>query len=333
MRAGFTDILVQMGGFAGTDLASAVSKAGGLGQIGATNDMDELETWLAQVDGTMDRHNGLLPIGVGFLPFITKIDPALQILKKYKPAVVWLFATKELEDYATWADRVRSVLPNSQIWIQVGSVEAALSVAESSKPDVICVQGADAGGHGFEKGAGIISLLPEISDALADKGHSIHLVAAGGISDGRSAAAAFALGAEGVVMGTRFIAAPETRVHPIYQQALLKARDGGQTTTRSKLFDELRGPNMWPGRYDGRSIVMESFDDHVKGVEIGEIRRLHAEALKADDAGFGQDGKGRAAIWAGTGLGLVNKVQPAAEIVEEVRSAAVKALEVAKARL
>lgn len=322
-----------MGGFAGAELSSAVSKAGGLGMIGAVDDMVALETRLKQADELLDRHRGLLPIGVGILTFISKIDDAVAVLEKHKPAVVWLFASVELDDYATWAGRIRSALPDSQLWIQVGSVEAALYVAKTAKPDTMSVQGADAGGHGFEKGAGIISLLPEISDALAEAGHGTHLVAAGGISDGRSAAAAFALGAEGVVMGTRFLAAPETQIHPIYQKALLAASDGGQTTTRSKLFDNLRGPNMWPVRYDGRSIVMESFDDHVKGVDIDEIRRLHAEALKAEDAGFGQDGKGRTAMWAGTGVGFVKKIQPAAEIVEEVRSAAVKALEAAKAKL
>lgn len=322
-----------MGGFAGAELSSAVSKAGGLGQIGATNDMQELETRLAKVDQTLDRANDLLPIGVGILVFLTKIDEAIQILKKYKPAVVWLFAAKELDDYATWSARVRSSLPKSQVWIQVGSVEAALSVAKASKPDVLCVQGADAGGHGFEKGAGVISLVPEISDALSASGHDIRLVAAGGIADGRSVAAALALGAEGVVIGTRFLSAPETHVHSIYQKALIAASDGGQSTTRSKLFDNLRGPNIWPGAYDGRSLVMESFDDHTGGMDIEEIRRLHNEAVNSENAGFGLDGKGRAAMWAGTGVGFLKKVQPAADIVEEVRSSALKALEYAKARL
>lgn len=190
------------------------------------------------------------------------------------------------------------------IWIQVGSVEAALTVARSVHPAVICVQGSDAGGHGFEKGAGIISLLPEIADSLAENGFSdIHLVAAGGIVDGRAAAAAFALGAEGVVMGTRFLAALETNMHPSYRQAILAATDGSQSTTRCKLFDELKGPNIWPEAYDGRGIVMESWTDHRSGVDIDEIRTRHADAVKLENAGFGSNGKGRAAMWAGTGVG------------------------------
>lgn len=179
-----------------------------------------------------------------------------------------------------------------------------MTVARSVKPAVLCVQGSDAGGHGFEKGAGIISLLPEIADTLAENGISnIHLVAAGGIVDGRGAAAAFALGAEGVVLGTRFLAASETKVHPSYREAILAAGDGSQSTTRCKLFDELKGPNIWPEAYDGRGIVMESWADHLEGVDIDEIRSRHAEAVKLDNAGFGSNGKGRAAMWAGTGVG------------------------------
>ena len=323
-----------MGGFAGADLAIAVTRAGGLGLIGAVYDMKELDDNLTKVNQALDRHNGLLPVGVGVLPFVTKIDEAMPRPEKHKPAVIWLFAAKELSDYATWADRARTASPNSQVWVQVGSVDAALKVAASAQPSVICVQGLDAGGHGFEKGAGITSLLPEISDALEQAGHgNIALVAAGGIAEGRGAAAALALGAEGVVMGTRFLSAPETTMHAGYRAAVLAASDGGQSTVRCKLFDELRGPNIWPGAYDGRGLVTESFSDHVKGAKIDEIRRLYAEAIKAEDAGFGQGGKGRATVWAGTGVGLVTRVQPAAEIVEEVRSVAIVALKKAGSRL
>ena len=322
-----------MAGFAGADLAIAVSRAGGLGQIGPVIDMKELDDSLSKVDKALDHHNGVLPVGVGLLLFITKIDEALPVLEKHKPAVVWLFAAKELDDYAAWARRVRAATPTSQVWIQLGSVAAALRVAASAKPDVICVQGLDAGGHGFEKGAGIISLLPEVSDALEQAAYRIPLVAAGGIADGRGTAAALALGAEGVVMGTRFLSAPETQMHPGYRAAILAASDGGQNTTRCKLFDELRGPNIWPEAYDGRGIVTESFTDHVKGVRIDDIRKLHAEAVQAEDAGFGEGGKGRATVWAGTGVGLVKQLQPAAGIVEEVRNAVSTSLKVAESRL
>ena len=102
---------------------------------------------------------------------------------------------------------------------------------------------------------------------------------------------------------------------------------------RAKLFDELRGPNIWPLPYDGRSIVTESFMEHTSGTTIEDIRKLHAEAIKAEDGGYGLDGKGRTAMWAGTGVGLVKKEQPAAEIVEEVRRDVIAALEGTRSRL
>ena len=114
---------------------------------------------------------------------------------------------------------------------------------------------------------------------------------------------------------------------------MLRASDGGQETVKSMLFDELRGPSIWPEGYDGRGLVNASSGDYDKGVGIEEVRRLFAEASQEEDGGFGAGGKGRAAMWAGTGVGLVNKEQSAAEIVEEVRDGVKKALDDAKVRL
>ena len=178
-----------MGGFAGADLAIAVSKAGGLGQIGAVLDMEDLAAQLIKCSEQLERIDELLPVGVGLLPFISKIDQAMPVLERYKPAVLWLFAAKDFDDYAHWASRIRELSPRTMVWVQVGSVEAAVTVAKTVKPDALCIQGIDAGGHGFEKGAGIISLLPEVSDTLEKEGFGqIPLVTAGGIVDGRGAA-------------------------------------------------------------------------------------------------------------------------------------------------
>jgi nitronate monooxygenase len=328
-----------MGGFANSALATAVTQAKGFGFIGAVFDMVALATELEKTSKTLlgtevPESNSTLPVGVGFLPFAAKLDDAAPVITKFRPAAVWLFAAHELEDYATWAQRIREVSPQTKIWIQIGSVAGALHVAGIVKPDVIVMQGLDAGGHGWEKGAGVISLLPEAADALAENGFGhISLLAAGGIVDGRAVAAALALGAEGVVMGTRFLSASETTVpHKGYREAVLATKDGGQNTVRAKIFDELRGPNIWPVLFDGRGIVTDSYTDHVKGVNIEEIRRLHAEAVKADHAGFGPQSK-RTTVWAGTGIGLVKKVEGAREIVEGVREGAWAAMERAQARL
>jgi nitronate monooxygenase len=314
-----------MAGFAGGALASAVTIAGGLGMIGGLSNMDDARKELCIASETFASHPALssstvLPVGVGFLPFVLKLEDVLPVIEEFKPAVVWLFAAKELDHYAEWAAATRKISPESKIWIQVGSVAAALQVAKTAKPDVLCLQGADAGGHGFERGAGIVSLVPEASDTLArEKFSHISLVASGGIADGRGIAAALTLGAQGVVMGTRFLASKEVIVHPKYRAAVLEASDGGQVTTRSKLFDQLRGPNLWPELYDGRSLVIKSHDDFVNGVSLEDIQKLHNEAIVGGDKGFDTGLQGRAAIWAGTGVGLVNKVEGAGEIVKTVR--------------
>ncbi|KAH6638640.1 hypothetical protein BKA67DRAFT_589035 [Truncatella angustata] len=312
-----------MGDFAGPELAAAVSGAGGLGMIGAMLDPIVLGEQLEQASGLLDgaraNSNGNLQIGVGLLLFALtkKRSEMIQVLAKYKPAVVWLFAETQLSDYSTWASEIRESLPGSQIWIQTGSVVGALEIARGAKPDVLVMQGTDAGGHGWERGAGIVSLVPETKDSLAREGLDVAVVASGGIVDGRGAAAAFALGAEAVVMGTRFLASREVTIHPKYQQQILEARDGGQQTVRAKVFDELRGPNIWPGAYNGRALLSRSFEDHSSGVDQGEIRARHAEALAQADKGWGDSR--RAVVWSGTGVGLVNEVLPAAEIVRQVR--------------
>lgn len=74
------------------------------------------------------------------------------MIGKYRPAVVWLFAAKQVDDYPTWAQRVREASPGTIVWVQVGSVKDA--VARKAKTDVLVTQGSDAGGYGLAKSAG-----------------------------------------------------------------------------------------------------------------------------------------------------------------------------------
>jgi len=264
-------------------------------------------------------NNGTMPLGVGLLPFVTDLDQALGIVSDFRPAIVWIFVTHEFADFGIWATRIRATSPHSKIWVQVGTVSMAVEVAQICAPDALIIQGSDAGGHGFKRGASIISLLPEAIDVLRANGFgAIPLIAAGGIVDGRGAAAALALGAAGIVMGTRFLAAPETDVPPSYREAVLRAKDGAVSTIRSEIFDNLVFDTMWPDLYNGRALVSESYHDDQAGVDIEKIRKLHREAAAKDDNGFG----GRTATWAGAGVGLVNEVKGAADIVKEVRDGA-----------
>jgi len=325
-----------MGGFALHNLACTVSQAGGLGFIGSVSDMHTLSEELHFARQKLAASNinttseSQLPIGIGFLLFIADLEAAAILVEQYKPVALWLFAAKSNTDYMTWTERMREVSEKTEIWIQTGSVTSALEIAQSSRPDVLVLQGHDAGGHGYEKGASIISLIPETVTALQEAGmrNQIKVIASGGIADGRGVAAALALGAEGVVMGTRFLASEEVVLPaPAYGVAILEAHDGGQNTVRDKVFDHLKGPNPWPVEYDGRSIIVDTYLDHRGGISIDEIRRLYKQAEGSAEKGFGSiKGQGRAAIWAGTGVGLVKREQSARDIVEEVREQAQRVL-------
>lgn len=176
------------------------------------------------------------------------------------------------------------------------------------------------------KGASLISLLPEISDKIdeinrvSNSIRKIGLVAAGGISDSRGVHAALALGAEGCVLGTRFLASSEAGVSPGYQKAILEAKDGGLSTVRTKIYDKVRDVHGWPGNYDGRGLINKTFVDHLDGLSEGENFELYKEELKKGDDGYGSGG--RLTTYAGTGVGLVKEIRPAGDIVVSLREGA-----------
>ena len=206
-----------------------------------------------------------------------------------------------------------------KIWIQVGTVAMALDIAMSCQPDVLVIQGSDAGGHGLAQSSSIISLLPECADALEREGlGDIPLVATGGIVDGRGLAAALMLGASGVCLGTRFLASPEAAISDGYRNAVVQARDGGVSTARTTVYDRLRGTVGWPDLYNGRGILNLSFRDHVSGMSEEENKKLYEDATKLGNQGWGDDG--RMTTYAGTGVGLIHNVTPAADIVKEMLS-------------
>lgn len=316
-------------------LAVEVSKAGGLGFIGGGNDLSTLDrvldhaASLIQNDRNLNciwKDTGILPVGFGVLNWGADLDLALAAVEKWAPAAVWLFAPREVQDLVEWTKRLRSHgKRKTKIWIQMGTVADALVVAKACNPDVLVVQGNDAGGHGLEVGASIVTLLPEIRDHLHDHGlGSIPLVAAGGIGDGRGAAASLVLGAEGVTLGTRLLATPEAEIPRGYQDAVLEARDGGINTTRTKVYDQLRGTTEWPKAYGGRSVINQTILDHRAGLSMEENKKLYEEYSKKGDEGFGP--QGRLTTYAGTVVGLIKCVKSAGDVVQEVRQDALKYL-------
>lgn len=211
------------------------------------------------------------------------------------------------------------------MWVQVGSVAQAVEVAKTTKPDVLVLQGSDAGGHGLARSASVISLVPEVIDALAEERLRIPVIAAGGISEGRGVAAALALGASGVALGTRFLACKEATIAKGYQDEVVRVHDGGVSTVRSKLYDALRGIVDWPKAYDGRGVANRSYLDAQSGMPDEQNRELYQEEMRKGDDGWGAEG--RMTTYAGTGVGLVTGVKSAEEIIKEISRDAILALQ------
>jgi nitronate monooxygenase len=143
----------------------------------------------------------LLPVGVSFITGHESVSSfeatALPILKKHRPAAIWLFAPEEhVRPHARIIAAVRAALePPTRIFVQVGNVTAARDAVVDGA-DVLVCQGIDAGGHQFRRGMGVASLVPAVRTMLDEDfpDKEVAILAAGGISDGRGVAAALALG-------------------------------------------------------------------------------------------------------------------------------------------
>ena len=273
--------------------------------------------------------NGALAVGVGFINWGADLAAALPVVARFKPAAVWFFAPASVGSLAEWTREVRRACPETRVWVQVGGVQEAEEVVREVRPDVLVVQGTDAGGHGRARGAGLVSLLPEVCDAVdamvQDEAERPVIVAAGGIVEARGVCAALALGASGVVMGTRFLAANEAVVPKGYQMEVIRARDGGQTTVRTKVWDNARGTTGWAEAYNGRGIINMTYTDAMSGMTDDENKRLYEADMQKGDEGWGTHA--RLCTYAGCGVGLIKEVKGAGEIVREVREGARKTME------
>ena len=187
--------------------------------------------------------------------------------------------------------------------------------ASKAGADVIVAQGAEAGGHGMS--APLFSLLPQVVDACPDT----PIVAAGGVADGRGLAAALMLGAEGVLIGTRFYASLEAEGAAEAKQRIVAAGDGD--SVRSVVFDIARGKS-WPEGYTGRCL-RNPFLQRWLGREDemtaagDEVAREYAAARERRDFDT-------AAVIAGEASGLIHDVPPAGEIVGRVMAEAERLL-------
>jgi len=301
-------VLAPMGGAVGPVLAAAVSNAGGLGILPLWHvDVDALRTKVRQtrklttkpfaVNLNMDfpqeeRLEACLEEGVQIISFFWR-DPSPLVAKAKDAGAIVLHT--------------------------VGDVASARRAVDCGV-DIVVAQGWEAGGH-VRGSVATLPLVPAVVDAVGD----IPVVAAGGIADGRGLAAVLALGASAAWVGTRFLASEEVEIHPMYQQRILAASEN-DTVHLDNLFDV--GWNNAPHRVIRNSTV-EAWEEAGRppsGERPGEGEVLASSPSRGELVRYGCNTPGpdftgdieALSLWAGQGLSLVGKVQPAAEIVDEM---------------
>jgi nitronate monooxygenase len=246
---------------AGGGLAAAVTHAGGLGLIGGGYGD---AVWLEDEF----RAAGSASVGCGFITWSLARNPQLldQVLERRPRAIFLSFGDPE-----PFVPSIKSA--GSLLMCQVQTRRDA-DHALSCGADVIVAQGAEAGGHGERRST--FALVPEVADLIASKGSTSLLCAAGGIADGRGLAAALMLGADGVVVGSRFWATRDANVSLRMHWRALAA--SGDDTVRSRVMDIARKLD-WPQRYTAR-VLRNAFTEHWHGAEEELLAVADAEAAK-----------------------------------------------------
>jgi NAD(P)H-dependent flavin oxidoreductase YrpB (nitropropane dioxygenase family) len=292
---------IALGGMASVyapPLVAAVSNAGGLGALGVGRmEADQIRAGAAAIRELTDK-----PFGLNFLIFLANEDSFAAALA-LRPAVMALAWPRPDQDVKSYIARAHDA--GSKVTLMAGGVAEAVRGAEGGA-DVIIAQGTEGGGHvGWQA---TMTLVPMVVDAVAP----IPVLAAGGIADGRGLAAALALGADGVLLGTRFLASKESPLHPNFKQAILDS--DGHDTVLSDLPDLANG-QVWPGAMS--RTLRNGFIARWAGREWA-LRQRQAEALAAVQAARGSGNADEAVLFIGQDAGLIQDVSSAAEIVSRI---------------
>lgn len=283
---------------ADADLAAAVSNAGGLGVIAAASMPPELlEEQIVKIRKLTDK-----PFGMNIMLLSPTSDDAMEIAAQYKVPVV-----------TTGAGMPGKVLerlkPLGTIVIPVIASTAHAERVSKQGADAVVAEGSEAGGHIGE--ITTMNLVPQVVDAV-----SIPVIAAGGVADGRGMAAAFALGAEGVQVGTRFVCAAESNVHFNYKEKIIEANDRATVVTGRSTGHPVRGI---------KNKLSREFEELEKrGASIEELEKLGTGKLRLavvdGDTMWGS-------LMAGQSAGLVKRIEPASAIIMDIVNGAAAEIE------
>jgi len=271
------------------ELVVAVSEAGGLGIIGAGNaPPDYVRDQVRSVKDATDK-----PYAVNVPLFSPFVEPVLDVCIEEGVPVV-----------ATGAGSPAPYIPRlKEAGIKIMTVVASVALArrlEQAGADVIVAEGMEAGGHIGDVAA--LPLVPQVVDAV-----DVPVVAAGGIADGRGLAAALALGAAGIQMGTRFICSNECTAHPNYKAKICRAGDRATVTTGRSIGHPVRALRNPMVREFAR-LEKEGIPEE-KIIEFG-TGRLRLAAVEGDTI--------KGSLMAGQSAGLVRDVVPARELIEGI---------------
>jgi NAD(P)H-dependent flavin oxidoreductase YrpB (nitropropane dioxygenase family) len=300
-------VLAPMGGAVTPELAAAVSNAGGLGTLPLSwSTPDEVRSHVAETAALTDR-----PFGVNLIREWDQRERLAVAVDAGAP-VISLF----------WGDAAGLVQEahdeGAIVFVSVASAAEAAHAAAAGA-DVVVAQGWEAGGH-VRGTVTTLALVPRVVDAV----DPVPVVAAGGIADGRGLAAVLALGAAGAWVGTRFLAAQESSIHDEYRRRLLEAVE--TDTYYGTLFDggwpdaphrALRNSTVEAWEAAGRpaSGARPGEEDDIAARPDGSpIKRYASATPHVSTTGHIE----ALPNWAGQGVGLVTRVQPAAEIVQEL---------------
>lgn len=291
-------MLAPMAGVADAKLASAVSAAGGFGMIGGGyGDREWLTRQLAAAQGRR--------IGCGFITWSLANQPDLLdlALEAGSAAIMLSFGDPNL-----FAAKVRDA--GVPLICQIQTLVQAQQALDAGA-DIIVAQGTEAGGHGASRGT--FALTPAVVDLVRDQSSQALVLTAGGVADGRGLAAALMLGADGVLVGTRFYATPESPVAPALKDRVVESN--GDQTVRTSVFDLARG-YQWPSEFTARAVrntFTAEWHDNEEALDAArsaqEERYRHA-ATQADPAIL--------AVFAGEDIDLIHEITPAAEILTQM---------------
>lgn len=270
-------------------LAAAVSEGGGLGIIAAGNAPGEYVREQIKIA----KENTTKPIGVNIMLMSPFVDEVARVVIEEKVEVVTTGAgnpSKYMKDWQTAGIKVIPVVASVAMAKLMTRLGASALIAE----------GGESGGHVGELTTMV--LVPQICDAT-----SLPVIAAGGIADGRGAAASFMLGACGVQMGTRFLSAEECTIHPTYKEKILKAKDLCTMVTGKRLGHPVRSLRTPFARDYSKAEYGGMPDDELEALASGKLQL----AVQQGDLKEG-------CFLAGQVAAMVKKEQPAAEIIKEV---------------